>query len=302
MKPRHLESALRIGTCGWSWDEWEGTFYPTSMPAEQRLSYYARAFDTVEADSTFYHVPPAHVIQHWCDATPDNFVFCCKLPRLITHEHRLKNCSALVATFTERMNLLGPKLGCVLAQLPPSFRIDENERDLRHFVCALPTTTRWAIEFRNPGWHQPRISRLLREHGVAWVWHDLTDPTTQELAAFELQPVTTDFLYVRLLGVHSHAQGGGDVSPRPDESHPPTTTLRDEALDAWVSRIASVGDQTLSTVYIFSDNHYEGFAPATCPRIARRFGLEISLPSVESGADASDTATDQLTLRFDPCE
>ncbi len=294
-----MESALRIGTCGWSWDEWEGTLYPKSMPPEQRLGRYALGCDTVEADSTFYHVPSEHVVEHWRAVTPENFVFCCKLTRAITHEHRLKNCLALLAHFVERMSLLGPKLGCVLAQFPPSFRIEESERDLRDFVLALPKTVRWAFEFRDPRWHQPRIVRLLREHAVAWVWHDLSDAAASDLAAFELQPVTTDFLYVRLLGLHAHTPSLASDSPHPSQQKFTALTARDEALDAWVSRIASVGDGAISTVYIFSDNHYEGFAPATCRRIARRFGLEISWPPVAPGTDGSAMAKDQLTLQLD---
>ena len=161
---------IKIGTCAWSYDDWRGGFYPEHLPPAERLAYYAQHFRAVEVDATFYHAPAPNVARHWAEATPPDFVFSCKAPREITHERRLRDCAEPLEAFLRSLDPLGEKLGCVLVQLPPSFRPRQDEAALREFVRALPRSMRFAIEFRDhalaPAAHRPFARRTPRLLGV----------------------------------------------------------------------------------------------------------------------------------------
>ncbi len=272
MKPHTIDPLPRLGTCGWSYDEWEGALYPRNLPAHERLAFYARFFDAIEVDSTFYHAPAPHVVRTWRDETPPHFRFACKIPRAITQEARLRNAVGEAAAFADRMSLLGSRLACLLVQLPPSLHPSDSFPDLQAFLAALPSGVQWAVEFRNPAWHTPDVVDVMQTAGAAWVWHDMTAAGSEDLAAFELQPATGELLYVRLLG-------GGDTHRHSESSVNDVFAGRDASLDAWVPRIARETAASGRPAWIFAANHYEGFAPATCRRLARRFGLEIALPT-----------------------
>src|SRR3954467_8516417 len=124
--PPLSESAppIAVGTCAWSFDDWNGVFYPPHLPQAGRLPFYARYLQTVEIDATFYATPAAQTARHWAQVTPPDFVFSCKLPKEITHERKLRGCRELLHAFLESMEPLGAKLACVLIQLPPAFRLD----------------------------------------------------------------------------------------------------------------------------------------------------------------------------------
>lgn len=268
------QQKLRLGACAWTYDEWRGSFYPRNLPEDRWLEFYARYFSTVEVDSTFYHAPSEETVLRWAQSTPANFRFACKLPRAITHACRLHDCAAEFTAFLRALEPLAPKVQVLLIQLPPSFSPKEGKPALRNFLAQLPRDFRFAIEFRNSGWHRPQIIRLVEKHRVCWVWTDTTALNERNLAPFEFLPITTDFLYLRLLGDYSTKYSGDGARMH---RYAKLLWKREAALDSWALRIRRHLDET-RTIWAFVNNHYEGFAPETCQRVALRLGFELSLP------------------------
>lgn len=272
---------LIFGTCGWSYEEWEGRFYPDSLPTAHRLAFYSGRFDAVEVDSTFYHPPSTHAAHHWAEVTPREFLFCPKLSREITHERKLRDCGGQMGEFLRGLESLEGKLGCVLVQLPPYFRLRNDEHALRQFVRGLPAHVRWAIEFRDPSWHVPRVIQLLENHGVSWVWSDLTDRDHQQEAAFEFLPRTTDFLYLRLLG----DAGAWSVAGRPGAKMAGVAAVpRKTGIGNWVLRLEHALPG-VARAFVFAGNQFEGHAPDTLRSLAQCMHLE--LPDRPEAAAAS---------------
>lgn len=283
---------IKIGTCGWSYDDWSGAFYPEHFPAGQRLEFYARHFDSVEIDSTFYSAPSPHVVGQWLDAVPDDFVFSAKLSREITHERKLRHCEGPLAEFLGALAPLRRKLGCVVVQLPPFFTPRHDEQALRDFVLGLPHDFRFAIEFRDPAWNLPRIVHLLEEHRICWVWNDVTSIEKAQEGAFDFLPRTTDFLYLRLLG-DFEARDTGDFL----RVATPTPLLwpRDGSLESWAFKVKQYLDES-GNVQICASNQFEGFAPITARRVAAHFGLDIALPTDAEVENRSAEDNNQLDL------
>lgn len=283
------QQKLRIGSCAWSFDEWRGNFYPAGLPQDRWIEFYSHYFPAVEIDSTFYAVPSPSTVQRWMQSTPATFRFACKLPREITHACRLQDCSAQLNAFLRAMEPLATKLQVILIQLPPSFSPKNGRKDLRNFLEQLPQDFRFAIEFRNSGWHLPQIIRLLERYRVCWVWADTTPLDERNLAPFEFMPQTTDFLYLRLLGDYETKYGAdGERVHR----YGKLLWKREAALDNWALRIQRHLADTRS-IWTFVNNHFEGFAPETCQRLATRLGYELPLPSI---AEMASAATGQLDL------
>lgn len=252
-----------LGTIGFSYPEWKGSFYPAGLPAGQSLSYYSRVFNAVEINTTFYGPQSPAQIQRWSAATPEGFCFCLKAPKRITHELRLQNSEAEMRVFIESSAVLEAKFGAVLVQLPPSFTIAERAV-LESFLRSLPSGPRFAIEFRHASWHVPETADLLRQYKVCWVANDY-----EELPV-EIYP-TTDFLYIRWIAKHN-------VIPHPGHE----VLDRTERLQAWLDLIKAnlVG---IETIYGFFDNDYAGHAPATCNRLKALVGLPIASSTGEQG-------------------
>ncbi len=271
------QQKIRIGTCAWSFDEWSGPLYPPDWPSNRWLEFYARYFPAVEIDSTFYSAPAEAVAQRWVELTPPSFRFTCKLPRALTHERRLRDCRAELLAFLRALEPLAPKLQVVLIQFPGSYGPREEKDAFREFLGQLPGDFRFAVEFRHPGWHRPHFIRLLEKHRVCWVWNDLSPLNERNLAPFEFQPITTDFLYLRLLGP---ANTKYDADGKRIHRYDKLLWKREAALDSWGLRIQRHLDE-IRSVWTFVNNHYEGFAPATCQRLAERLGFELPLPAEE---------------------
>jgi uncharacterized protein YecE (DUF72 family) len=278
------QQKIRIGTCAWSFDEWSGALYPKDLPDNRWLEFYARYFPAVELDSTFYSAPKEAIARRWMEMTPAHFRFTCKLPREITHERRLRDSRAELLAFLRALEPLAAKLRVVLIQLPPSYSPRDEKIIFREFLGQLPTDFRFAIEFRHAGWHRPHFIRLLEKHRLCWVWSDMSPLNERNQAPFEFQPITTDFLYLRLLG---------DAATKYDDSgqrlHHYGRLLwkREAALDSWALRIQRHLDQ-IRSVWIFANNHYEGFSPATCQRLAERLGFELPLPFDQAAAPPNE--------------
>jgi uncharacterized protein YecE (DUF72 family) len=285
------QQKVRIGACAWSFSDWQGTFYPAELPESEWLEFYARYFSAVEIDSTFYNVPDENVVRRWVEQTPASFRFSCKLPREITHVCKLRDCTAELNAFLRAVEPLEPKLRVLLIQLPPSFTPKDGRQPLRKFLTQLPKGFRFAIEFRNPGWHRPQIIRLLEQYRICWVWADASPLNERNLAPFEFVPLTTEFLYVRLLGDYGTKYDGvGKFVHRYDK----LLWKREAALESWALKI----DRHLAevrNVWIFVSNHFEGFAPETAQRLAQRLDFQLRLPSeTEKNFSAQERA--QLEL------
>jgi uncharacterized protein YecE (DUF72 family) len=269
------QQKIRIGACAWTFDDWRGAFYPSDLPHSHWLQFYSRYFPTVEVDTTFYSAPSENAVRRWLDVTPAAFRFSCKLPRQLTHVCRLRDCTAELNEFLKAIGPLAPKLQVILIQLPPSFTPKDGRQPLRKFLAQLPRDFRFAIEFRHPGWHRPQIISLLEKHRVCWVWADTSPLNERNLAPFEFLPLTTDFLYLRLLGDYSTKYDGEGKHMHRYEK---LIWKREAAMESWSLKIERRLAEVRS-VWAFVSNHFEGFAPETAQRLAQRLGFKLSLPS-----------------------
>jgi uncharacterized protein YecE (DUF72 family) len=154
-----------VGTSGYNYPEWKGSFYPEKMPAAKMLPFYAAAFSTVEINYTFYRTPNEKILAGWSRETPAGFKLTLKAPKRLTHIARLRDCSELLQYFLKTSATLGPKLGALLFQLPPWFRKDLAVLD--GFLGQLPAGTCAAFEFRHASWMDAEVFALLRTRNVA---------------------------------------------------------------------------------------------------------------------------------------
>ena len=228
------ECLIHIGTSGWHYRHWRGPFYPPALPARDLLSWYARHFDTVELNNTFYHLPTETALKQWRNGTPEQFCFAVKGSRYLTHMRKLKEAEAGLSRFLPLIEMLGPKLGPILFQLPPHWRCNPDR--LAEFLQALPTGHRYGLELRDPSWHVPAVYRLLERHNVAFCIYELAGVRSPLL-------VSADFTYVRLHGPGKAYQGNYSAS----------------ALRTWATRIAT-WRQSLKAVYFYFDNDQAGYA------------------------------------------
>lgn len=182
-------SRFHVGTSGYNYPEWRGTFYPEKFSTAKMLAYYAERFSTVEINYTFYRLPTERLLAGWSAGTPEGFRFTLKAPRRITHDARLQRCDDLIDAFCSTAATLGPKLGALLFQLPPAFHKDAGV--LRTFVERLPAGTRAAVEFRHPSWFDAEVYDVLRSRNVALCIAD------SEKLATPVE-VTADYTYFRL--------------------------------------------------------------------------------------------------------
>jgi uncharacterized protein YecE (DUF72 family) len=236
---------IRIGCSGWNYDHWRhGVFYPERCPARLWLDYYARSFDTVEVNATFYRLPRESAVANWVAESPPDFLFAVKMSRYVTHIKRLRDLPASLDLFYGRIAPLvrSPKLGPVLWQLPGTFRRDDAR--LAEALAQLPRG-RHCFEFRHESWFVDDVYELLRRHGVALV---IGDTPRRPFQAHEL---TADWTFVRFH--HGHRGRGGNYSER--ELHEWA-----ERLDGWRGR----GD-----VYAYFNNDWEGYAPRNAQLLQR---------------------------------
>jgi uncharacterized protein YecE (DUF72 family) len=158
---------ILVGTSGWSYKEWKGSFYPPKLPADDMLHYYSSRFSTVEVNNSFYRIPSERVLATWAEQVPPEFRFVMKASRRITHNHRLKDEDGSLAYFLRAVNPLGPRLGPTLFQLPPTFKKDAGR--LQDFLTRLPRHWRAALEFRHASWFDDEIYALLQARDVSLV-------------------------------------------------------------------------------------------------------------------------------------
>lgn len=158
---------ILVGTSGWSYKEWKGSFYPADLPADDMLRHYAGRFSTVEINNSFYRIPREKVLLDWAAQVPPDFRFVLKASRRITHINRLTDEDGSLAYFLRTVNVLGERLGPTLFQCPPTLRKDLDR--LRGFLALVPRTWRAALEFRHDSWFTDEVYDALRAHDVALV-------------------------------------------------------------------------------------------------------------------------------------
>jgi len=228
---------IRIGTSGFHYKHWKGPFYPQKMPSAKMLDFYVQHFDTVELNNSFYRLPPTTAFDCWREATPSNFVFAVKASRFITHNKKLKDPENAIDNLLPRAARLGSKLGPVLFQLPPRWRV--NVERLQNLLQILPGDVRYAFEFRELSWMNPEVESVLRKFNAAFCIYELAgyhSPLT----------VTADFTYVRLHGPETGKYQG---------------TYSDGRLRAWARKIETWARE-LKAVYVYFDNDQAGYAAA----------------------------------------
>jgi uncharacterized protein YecE (DUF72 family) len=165
-----------VGTSGFSYPAWRGSFYPEKMPPAKMLAYYAERLTSVEINNTFYRMPKAEMLAGWAATTPAGFRFAPKAPQQITHRQRLADSADTVAHFLKALSSFGDKLGPILFQLPPFFRKDLPR--LVDFLTLLPRQARAAFEFRHLSWFDEPVFEALRAHDAALCIADAEDLAT----------------------------------------------------------------------------------------------------------------------------
>ncbi len=223
-----------VGTSGYSYPKWKGSFYPAKLPAREMLSFYATHFRTVEINNTFYRPPTASALKAWADQVPADFRFVLKAPQEVTHVRRLAGAEELVSSLLEAAGTLEKRLGPLLFQLPPNFKKDAPR--LRAFLALLPTGCRAALEFRHPSWFDEEVFGLLRDHRAALCVADAADDLEVPFVA------TADWGYLRLR--------------RPDYDG--------KALKAWAARMKA---QSWRDCFVFFKHEDAGRGPQLASRL-----------------------------------
>jgi uncharacterized protein YecE (DUF72 family) len=159
-----------LGTSGWQYKDWRGRFYPEKLPQKQWLEHYAEHFCTVEVNNAFYRLPERTTFEQWRERTPEEFCFAVKMSRYLTHIKRLKEPEEPIQRFFSRADALGPKLGPVLFQLPPTLRCDTGLLDAA--LALVPRGVQVAVEPRHDSWWIDGTRKVLERHGAALCWAD----------------------------------------------------------------------------------------------------------------------------------
>lgn len=225
---------ILVGTSGYAYKEWKGSFYPEDLPAKQMLRYYGERFRTVEINNTFYRMPSESMLKNWTKEVPGNFSFVLKASQRITHQHRLKDADDSVAYLLKVSATLGDRLGPLLFQLPPFLRKDVAL--LGTFLDLLPKDRRAALEFRHASWFDEEVYEVLRGHNTAFCIAEAEGDLEVPFVA------TAKWGYLRLR--------------RPDYG--------DRELSAWGKRVQ---DQDWKDAYVFFKHEDEGKGP----KLAARF-------------------------------
>ncbi|WP_347156768.1 DUF72 domain-containing protein [Pontibacter chitinilyticus] len=229
-----MEQKIHIGTSGWHYKHWMGNFYPPGVKSKDFTNHYLRYFRTVEINYSFYKLPSAETFANWRAAVPDDFIFAVKASRYITHMKKLNEPQEGLSRLFNNMNALEEKLGPILFQLPPMWKV--NVERLRDFLRLLPPYYRYTFEFRHSSWYTQEVLELLRQHNAAFCIYELE---------YHLSPleVTADFVYVRLHGPEGKYAG----------------SYSEDTMRWWAGQCLGWKQQGLN-VYVYFDNDQLGYA------------------------------------------
>jgi uncharacterized protein YecE (DUF72 family) len=217
-----------VGTSGYNYQEWKGSFYPDDLSDKKMLAFYGEHFTSVEINYTFYRMPTNRILANWAAEVPEDFRFTLKAPRRITHDQRLRSVEDTTASFCSIAKTLGPKLGPLLFQLPPHMKKDVELLEV--FLHELPTGLQPVVEFRHASWLSDDTYEVLKRFGVALCVADSEERTTP-------LEVTTDFGYLRLR----------------------RTDYDEAALADWGARIAAAG---WNEIFVYFKHEEQGAGPA----------------------------------------
>jgi uncharacterized protein YecE (DUF72 family) len=247
-----------VGTSGWAYPDWLGSFYPADSKPEDLLPYYARYFRAVEIDSTYYTVPARSVVAGWKEITPPEFIFAAQVPGVITHQKVMKDCQRELTTFLNSLDLLGDRLGPLLLQFPYFNRNTfasraQFDKLLQPFLKALPKDFNFALEIRNKNWISWDFLELLRDHSVAFVLVAQAWMPNIDVLARALDLLCADFFYARFIGDRKEVK-----TQRWDN----LTEDKTSDLIVWIEELKKIAERA-SRTYAFFSNHYGGFAPGS---------------------------------------
>ena len=228
------QGKVYIGTSGWHYRHWIGTFYPPKTKLHEQFDIYKQTFSTVEINNSFYRLPSPETFKSWRTESPDDFLFVVKGSRFITHQKKLIDPEESTKRFFANVKFLREKLGPILFQLPPTWK--KNAERFGDFLQVLPRKFRYVFEFRNSTWYDEEIIHLLRQYHCAFCIYEL---------AGHMSPVevTADFVYVRLHGPGNKYQG----------------SYSEEQLKQWAEQCKEWQRQGLD-VFVFFDNDERGYA------------------------------------------
>ena len=230
-----MPAEIRIGTSGYSYKHWIGRYYPKDLKPSEWLKHYARDFDTVELNNTFYQLPTEDAFDNWRKSTPADFLFAVKGSRFLTHMIKLKDPMRGLVNFMPRAERLRGKLGPVLWQLPPGWKV--NVERLEEFLSLLPPEHRYTFELRNATWMTDAVLEVLRKYNAAFCIY--------ELAGYQSPiEITADWTYVRLHGPTRFKYQG---------------SYSDKQLAEWADRI-KVWSRKLKAIYVYFDNDDAAYA------------------------------------------
>jgi len=233
---------ILVGTSGYNYPEWKGSFYPADLPAAKMLSYYSARFPTVEINYTFYRMPTEKILAGWVPQVPAGFRFTLKAPRRITHDARLTNVESMTASLCAlATNALGPGLGAFLFQLPPSMKKDLPK--LEAFLDTLPAKAEAAFEFRHPSWFDDGVFAALKARNKALCVADSEKLKTPV-------EVTADYAYFRL---RDEGYGTKDI-------------------EEWGVKIAALQSRCRD-IFVYFKHEEEGKGPAFARLLMRQLGL-----------------------------
>lgn len=228
-----------VGTSGWFYNHWVERFYPPDIPKSAWFSFYARHFQTVEVNSSFYRMPTAERCMSWAGKAPENFVFSVKVFRGITHLKKLSGVEELLKNFFEAITPLKNKLGCILHQLPPSLKKDASL--LEDYLSELPRHLLHTVEFRNRSWLDDAVMELLNKHRIAYCIISMPGfPNFREM--------TADFFYIRMHG----------------SSELYSSCYTEAELSEWASYIKATG---LDYGYVYFNNDARAYAIKNARRL-----------------------------------
>jgi uncharacterized protein YecE (DUF72 family) len=270
-----VSGRVRLGTSSWSAKEWVGPFYPPGTEASEFLAAYAKVFDAVETDATYYGVPARTTVFGWRRKTPEGFTMTAKFPRSVCHggddakpdPDKVLDLEASAAdrdAFLSAMFCLADRCGPLLLQFPYFNKTVFSTKGpflerLDRYLSALPPDFRYAVEIRNKSWIGAEFLDLLRRHGAAFVLADQAwMPHADELPK-RLDPITADFTYIRLLGDRRKIEAITKQWDREVIDH-------SERLARWAEVIRNLAPR-VKEVFVFANNHYAGHAPATIRRL-----------------------------------
>jgi uncharacterized protein YecE (DUF72 family) len=233
---------IHVGTSGWRYDHWKGSFYPETLSQNDYLHFYSGHFPTMEINNSFYQLPSGSLLADLRDSVPDSFVFSVKANRYITYIKKLKDARMSLTPFLQRMDVLGDKLGPILFQLPPQWSF--NRERLGLFLKALPAGYRYAFEFRDASWFHPDTYAMLSEHNTALSIYQVGARTSPQV-------VTADYVYIRLYGTKLMR---GEYDP--------------EVLSEWAGTLSELADKG-KEIFCYFDGDESGCAAREATKLQK---------------------------------